>query len=267
MKRSLYLIGVSLLVILSGCDQAALMKKWTPPEDESIAKNYIELLRQGKFDQIEAALDSSLKSPDIRDTFAQMAALVPAGPPESLKVVGSHVFNGPEVSATNLTFEYQFPHQWLLINVATQKKNGVATIIGFHVTPIADSLENINRFTLAGKSGLQYLVLMLAILVPLFSLYVAIRCIRTKDVKRKWLWVIFIAFGVGKLTVNWVTGEWSVMPLAIQIPAGHAFHQLYGPWIVEVFAPLGAISFLLRRRKPEPPLAETISPHSAQGLI
>lgn len=266
-KRSFYLVGVAVLVILSGCDQAALMKKWTPAEDEAIAKNYIELLRQGKFEQIETALDPSLKNPDVHDTFTQMAAMIPAGPPESLKVVGSNVFSGPEVSTTNLTFEYQFPQKWLLINVATQKKNGVATIIGFHVTPIADSLENINKFTLAGKSGFQYFVLVLAIVVPLLTLYVAVRCIRTKGVKMKWLWVIFILFGVCKLTVNWITGQWSIMPISIQIPCTTAGHELYGPWMIAVSFPLGAILFLLRRKKPEPSLAETMSPHSAQGLI
>lgn len=52
--------------------------------------------------------------------------------------------------------------------------------MGFNVTPIANSLENLNRFTLTGKSALQYSVLALAILVRGLILYALVLCIRTK---------------------------------------------------------------------------------------
>ena len=81
--RFSYFIAIAFCVLLVGCDQAALMKKFTPPEEESIAKGYVQLLQQRKFDQIERDLDSSVTGPNIRDTLTQMAALFPVENPES----------------------------------------------------------------------------------------------------------------------------------------------------------------------------------------
>jgi hypothetical protein len=243
------LVGIAFCAFLVGCDQAALMKRWTPPEAESIARNYVDLLRQGKFDQIERDLDSSVTDSDVRDTFAKMAAIFPTENPESVKVVGAHIFHGQEYSTTDITLEYQFPSKWLLVSVVTRRQGDLSTVVGFHVNPTPDSLENLNKFTLVGKSAVQYLILTLTVCSLLFSFYVLVLCIRTKNGKTKWLWMLFILVGVGKLAVNWTTGQWTFTLLAIQIPCATANHPFYGPWTVAAFLPLGAILFLNHRWK------------------
>jgi hypothetical protein len=255
-----------LLLVIGGCDQASLMKRFTPSQDESIAKSYIDLLRQKHFDQVERGLDPSIKGPNIRDTLATMAEMIPAQEPTSVKVVGSHAFHGKEFSTTDLTFEYEFAGKWLLIQVAMQKKFDVSTIMGFHVQPISDSLENLNKFRLVGKTALHYVVLALAILAPLFSVYVLVLCARTKIEKRKWLWVLFIIVGVGKFGVNWATGQWQCTPLAVQLPPAGAFAQLYGPWTVYFSLPLGAVAFLLWRKQKLGSLVSPPNPSDNQIL-
>jgi hypothetical protein len=211
--RFIYSIGVLFLIILSGCGNPDnLIKKFTPPEDETIATNYIALLRQRQFEPIEKDLDPNLKSALTQDTLVKMAEAIPPQDPISVKVIGANSVRSTDLYKINLTFEYQFRSKWLLINVATQKKDGVSTIIGFNVYPLTDSLENLNKFTLAGKNLLQYLTLALAVLIPLFTLFALVLCIRTKMEKRKWLWIIFILIGIGKFTVNWTTGQWNFAP-------------------------------------------------------
>jgi hypothetical protein len=252
--RSIHLTCVLLVsLLLSGCDQTSMMDKMIPPEDEATAKNYISLLRDNKFELIEKDLDPSLKAANIRQTLAGMAALIPAQQPLSVKVVGLHVShfssNGKSSTNTNITFEYQFPGQWLLANVATQKKDGGLLIVGFNVTPIPDSLENHNKFTLTGKSPAHYPILAMAILIPLFIVYVLVLCFRTKMEKRKWLWMLFIALGVGQFAVNWTTGQLDLNLLNIQLLGVSAFSPLYGAWTVSVSLPLGAIVYLFWRRR------------------
>ena len=245
-----------------------MMKMITPPEDEAVAKNYIAFLRQGQFDQIRKDLDPKMADAFDRATFEKMRALIPAGEPTSVKVVGAYTnvskFTGSEsIREVNLTFEYQFPGKWLLINVATRKQSDVATIIGFRVQPLSDSMENVNKFTLAGKSPRQYAMLALVCFVPLLILCALIACIRTKMLKRKWLWIIFILIGIGKVTMNWSTGKLSLIQETVNATGGHsynfdflsfqlfgasAFAQPYGPWILSVSLPFGAILFLLKRK-------------------
>jgi hypothetical protein len=110
------------VAFLVGCDQAALMKSFTPTADESIARNCVDLLRQEKFDQIERQLDPTLVDSNLRNTLAEMAALFPNGDPESVKVVGLNVSQRQEYSATTIQLEYEFPGKWLLVSVTTQKK-------------------------------------------------------------------------------------------------------------------------------------------------
>lgn len=243
------LIGIAACVLLVGCDQATLMKKWTPPEAESIARSYVDLLRQGKLDQIERDLDPSLADSNAHDTFTKMAAFFPAEVPVSVKVVGAHVFHGQEYSTTDISLEYQFPSKWLLVSVVTRRQGDISTVIGFHVTPMSDSLENHNRFSVVGKSPLQYLTLACDVGSLLFTLYVFALCIRSTDMKPKWLWLIIVLVGVGKFAVNWGTGEWTYQLIAIQIPCFSMIRTPYGPWTVAAYVPLGAIAFLHRRWK------------------
>jgi hypothetical protein len=243
------LAGIAFCAILGGCDEASLMKRWTPPESESIARGYVDLLRQGKFDQIERNLDSSVANSNVQETFTKMAAIFPAENPVSVKVVGAHVFKGKEYSTTDITLEYQFPSKWLLASVATRKQGDISTIMGFHVKPMSDSLENLNRFSLVGKSAAQYLILTLAGGSLLFSLYVLVLCTQTRNVKRRWLWMLFILVGAGKLAVDWGTGQWTFQLLAFQIPCSTMSHPLYGAWTVGAYVPIGAILFLNHRWK------------------
>lgn len=259
------LAGIAFCAFLGGCDEAALMKKWTPPGDESTARSYVDLLRQGKFDQIERDLDPSIADSNTRDTFAKMAAIFPIENPESVKVVSASILHGQDYSTTGITFEYQFPSKWLLVDVTTRRKGDVSTVLGFHVRPMADSLENLNKFSLSGKSAAQYLTLTFAVSSLLFSVYILVLCIRTKIGKTKWLWMLFILVGVGKLAVNWTTGEFTFTPLAFQIPCVSAMRPFYGPWTIAAYLPVGAVLFLNHRWKMkitgkliEPPLSSQV---------
>lgn len=253
MFRSFCLYGVLILVISSGCNPASQIKKFTPPEDEYIATNYIAELRQGKFDRILNDFDPILKSALTQNVLTEMQQSIPSQDPISIKVIGAYQIREPNLYKINLSFEYQFPSEWLLINVATQKKNGVLTIVGFNIYPREDSLEHLNRFTLHGKSFLQYAMLAFAALVPALILVALILCFRTKIEKRKWLWIIFILIGLGKFTINWTSGQWSFSPIYILLFGSGAFAPPYGEWSVSTSLPLGAILFLLHRRRLHPP--------------
>jgi len=236
------------LVAFTGCDQEASIEKFSSPEEQATVKVYVEHLRSHDFDEIEKALDPSIRTAGIRDTLTKMAALVPNEEPTSVKLVGVQTFNAPDAKTVNTTLEYNFGDKWLLANVAVQEKQGAKTIIGFNVYPTSQSLEAQNRFTLAGKSAIHYSVLTAAISAVLLTLYALVICARTRFPKRKWPWFIFILIGVGKLAVNWTTGEWSVMPLSVQVFSAGVLAPLYGPWTVAASLPLGAIVFLFYKK-------------------
>jgi hypothetical protein len=248
--RSANLIGILLfLAFFTGCDQASLMKRWTSPEGESTAKNFIDSLRQKKFAEAENNLFPGLQGADTHDTLVGMAAMFPEQEPQSTKVVGFQTFRDANSTTSSITLEYQFPQKWLLANVVITERDGVASIAGFHVTPISNSLEDLNRFTLSGKSPLQYVVLLLAILSALFSFYALALCVRTKIEKRKWLWLILTLLGLGKFGIDWTSGKTIYTDFAIQLPPAGAVLPLYSAWMFYFSLPVGAVLFLSLRKR------------------
>ena len=246
--RYFIFVVVLFLGLIAGCDQSRMLNSMTPSGDEQAAKSYIDMLREHKFGQIEKDIAPEIKMPNLHNQLVEMAKLIPAQDPTSVKVVGANTFRSPNLYKSNITFEYQFSDKWLLANVAIEKKDGVSTIIGFNIRSLPDSLENSNKFRLGGRSVLQYAVLVGAVLIPLFSLYALVFCARARIPNRKWLWIIFILFGIGKFSVNWTTGQWGFMPISFQLFSASAFAPVYGAWIFSISLPLGAILFLLRRR-------------------
>ena len=237
------------LFLLAACDQSQLLQKFASIDEQAQAKSYVDHLRARDFDYVERAADSSIRSPALRETLTKMAGMIPNDEPVSVKLVGAHSFRGADVRTLNTTFEYDYGNKWLLANVVTQEKGGIKTIVGFNVYPRSNSLEVENRFTLAGKARIQYLVLTGAIAAILVTIYSLVKCARTKLPGRKWPWVLFILVGFGKFDVNWTTGEWGFAPLSVQLLSAAALAPLYGPLTVAVSVPLGAILFLVFRRK------------------
>jgi hypothetical protein len=81
--------------------------------------------------------------------------------------------------------------------------------------------------------------------------------------KRKWLWIIFILFGIGRITVNWTTNRWGFSPLSFLVFGSGAFAQPFGAWMISISFPLGAIVFLLRRKT----LTAQIAPQSLSNAV
>jgi hypothetical protein len=240
--------ALSFLIVLAGCSQEALSKKLSSPEDEAKAKQYIDHLRNEQFDAIEKDFDPSLRDSKLHDVLVRMAELLPDREPDSVELVSSHTLHGPNGVTRNLALEYGFSGTWFLINVATHEKAGRATIVGFNVYPQPASQAEQHRFGLQGKTVLQYLVLALVVVLPLFTLYTLVVCVRTKLSGRKWPWVLFILVGITKLEVNWTTGAWDFAPLSLQVLSASAFAPLHGAWILAASLPVGALIFLLQRR-------------------
>ncbi|KRE88898.1 hypothetical protein ASG87_09545 [Frateuria sp. Soil773] len=129
------------------------------------------------------------------------------------------------------------------------RQDGKLLIEGLHANRLAEPLEASHALTLKGKSAAHWLMALLTCAEALFCLYAFVLCLRTPIPRRKWLWALFTLVGVGTLQFNWVSGAFGILPLSVQFLFGvSAVSAPYGPWILSVSIPLGAICFLARRR-------------------
>lgn len=240
------LCALAALLVTAGCSQEELLEKIASPEDRKVATECLDLLRTGDLDTLEARIDPSLKTPDLRATLQQIAEILPDGKPDSVKLVGAQVNSFNDERTANLRYEYGYGDRWFMVNCAHKKVGTTLTVIGVSVNTLEKSLEK-TTFDLQGKSAKHYVILAAAILFVLISLVALITCIVERGLRRKWAWILFITFGFGQLTLNWSTGETSFALLSIHLFSAGTTAEPYGAWILYVALPVGAVWYLVRR--------------------
>lgn len=238
------------LLKLFGYDRAALLKMNVGEEDEALARDCVNLLLQNRFAEIEARLDPRIRNAVMREKLAEMSSFFPSKP-ISVKTVDAGLVRGRGSSTVSITLEYQFPRSWLLAHVVIRTEADVKTITTFAITPTAEPFEVMNEFTFANKGFSQYASFLLALAVAAVTLYAFVLCIRMKIGRKRWVWLVAILAGVCRITVNWTTGEWSFTPLAFQVPPVTVSFTTYGPLMLLICSPVGAIVFLRLRKRLE----------------
>lgn len=248
MRRRTVLLCLAWCTALAGCSLEAWIGLVATPDEQARARSLVDQLRARDYAAIERALREDLRTPELRKTLETMAAVVPAGEPRSVTIVSAHKNTAPGVTWLTLRTEYEFATGWMLATVTTEMRDGARSITSFHVSPMEQSLVAQRSFGLAGKSLMQYGVLAAALAAFVISLYALYRCVRTKGLAKKALWILFILVSFGQLAVDWTSGEWRFVPLHLQLLGASFMAPLDGPWMLVASLPVGAIVFLLRER-------------------
>ena len=239
------------------------------PDSIRESKTYFEELRQRQIDQILQSFDSSADKDRLRVDLGKVIALVPQQEPESVETLGATVECKASGLCTKLIIlEYKYPDHWIMFQVTTSNRSGHDAITDLTVTPESVPLESMSQFTLRAKGWLNYTILLMALLSVGFATYALVLCIRTPIQRWKWLWLIVTILGLGKLGIEWSSGElwYKIFHLSI-LPAGWGFDS-ESPFMYASI-PAGAILFLLmrsrlrRRSSPALPFGTTASASAA----
>ena len=251
MRQKLFIMMLSLFA-LCGCSREgylrSTMERLAPDDDEALAKEFLSALRTRDFKMVTDLLDPQLVQ-EIESNLDQGADMLNHGKLVSFELAGCEVFSTLDKKRSRLTYQYQFTNAWVLAEVTIETAGVSKKVIGISLNPIPKSLGEQNAFTLSGKGIQHYVLLIFAVVVPVFVIWTVVLCARAK-IRKKWLWIAFILAGITKLNLTWTTGQMDFHPIAFQIPgAGVMKMGLYAPWILTVSFPLGAILFMVKRRK------------------
>lgn len=255
---------LTLLGAVSGCSYQEMLEKIAPKQEVEFAREYLGHLRAARIDEVERHLDPALLGPEARAGLEQASRAFPSGEPRSAELIGAHMGTGPGWWSANLSFQYEFDAGWVLANVALRRRDGGPLVVsGVHVTPLRDSLQSTHAFTIAGRSWLHYVFLFAAMAVVSLIATALVACVRARDIRRKWLWTVFILFGLTGVTLNWTTGQVAFVPVSFRLfGAGAVAPSPYSPWFVTVAFPLGAMTFLAKRLRRRMGRADATAPAS-----
>jgi len=256
MKKQL--LGIVLLALaLCGCDQQAAIRKFVLPAQDKAGRAYFEDVRTGNFAPVYDATAPAYQAAMTPDLFSAMRAMFGTKPVKTITVIGARinarkVAGEPDIVTNVLTYEYDMGDRFVIAEIVLQDTDHGETghamqIDGIHVRALTRSLEQINGFTLSGKNPLFLAFLALVVLNPIFVIVTAVACWKTPIPRFKWLWRIFILFGVTGLTLNWTDGSVQFMPIMANFLGAAVSREGYGPWIFQIGIPLGAILFWIMR--------------------
>lgn len=246
----LLLLGPIALLSLTACSPATFIEQFADDDREKIARTYIQRIVDGDIDALAAELEPKLRTGNELAQLQEIRSLIPAEPPAVTNLVG---YNFHTVASRhtdyNLTYQFGYGSKWILVSAAWRElSDSRRQILGLHVQPLAASLQEINALSFKNARAQHYLFFSAAIAILLFIVSTLIVCARTRNLPRKWLWMIFILVGVTSSSLNWTTGEVGFSPVSIHLLGVSAFAAtIYSPWIISLSIPIGAITFWFKR--------------------
>lgn len=250
MKVFIKIFTLLSLIFVSSCSYEGMVDKWVPKKESQFAKQYLKKLQAKEFSYVKKHLNPDIEKQTTTEKIKDVAEYFPDGELLSTELIGSRIHQTNTNWRGNFTFEYKFTTGWAVANAVVNKSDDKLTVVGFNVHRTKASQQELHEFTLAGKSILQYSVLVFSVIAVLFTFLTLYFCIRTPIPKRKWLWIIFILVGVGSISINWTTAEWNFQILHFKLfSAAATTGGPFSPWIISASIPLGAIVFWLKRGK------------------
>ena len=241
--------------LLAGCatgDLDVFAREHTTAEERAFALSYLQLLAAGRIDSAATLLAPNLRSDTATLTLGQVGRVLRDARLDSLHLIGVNISDNAGTEDHDLNLTYEAPTstgRWLTTNVATRSAQGHSSVIGVSAHRIPGRLEEINAFTLADRSPLHYVWLVLAGLMPLITLAAAVRVIAAKGMPRRWFWAVVALIASPAFVLNWTTGQVAIAN-NLFVLFGAAFDRpgVAAPWAVTFAVPIGATVAYVRLR-------------------
>lgn len=270
MKRSYMLYAFPLVALVAGCNGDTSLQRFTPPDVDARSREYIGQFVRGQPNSATERLIAPLRTPEAAAELGKIADLLRNQRFDTIRVVGASTNTVNGVRHVNLTYELHSSFSWFLAKVASIDTAGTWFVEGVSARTIAQPVEVAARFSLAGKSLMHYLWLLLTAACAAVSLGSAIFIATRRRMPNRWRWVLLSLLGVGAFRLNWATGAIDVGLLRGQLAsAGFLRAGPVAPWILSFAVPVGALVGLTRYRRwrsstlPAPP----IPPSASQAAV
>jgi hypothetical protein len=240
---------LGLIICLTACDDHSTLSKVANSEDVVVAKRYAEALRGNHSDYIVEHLHPSLSKRDAIASLTQAAALFPAADPLAVTLVGFSKKTIGNVAHIGTYFEYSYPSSWVLVRIAfdSQSSNIVLTTVA--AAQLREPLLKSTALTFAHLSPVGLAAIGLALANLLFTVLTFAFTWRAPIPRWRILWRVFVLFGAGSIAIDTYSGAWASHLLHFAIPASNYTKEIYQPLVINLYLPLGAILYWVKRQR------------------
>ncbi len=253
-KRFLNLfVGLFCVLVLAGCNEEAKLQKATPKEADALARAFISALNKKNTDTAEKLIEPTIRT-EAKEKLKSLVSLLSVSEPKQIKIIGVRGQKKEDQKLYQLSYQIYFEKSWVVASIAIVETAKERYIFSVRMDPLRAPLEELYAFKFSGKSIVHYITLLFFILIPVFILLMLIQCIKLPG-KKKWIWVPFILLGFVTFHLDWTTGRAFLQLISVLFFGVFFMKQKYGPLILSVSLPIGAIAFfivsLIKNSKPK----------------
>ncbi len=256
--------------LLSSCSLSDVAAKILPDAAQTQMVEIIDAVVRKDLEFIKARGSEEFTAAENLDAdFEAIFEYIFSGEATETKLVDAQINFKKSLNETSVTYYtgvyeriYKEGTNIYTIILLKNKNDACCNLLNVNVKQFDVSPSEVTKFTFKDKGFKHYIVFALALITPLFIIFMLVKCVRTKGLKRKWLWVIFILVGMYGITFNWYNGDLAAAFIS-KTDGGVTFNfiNLYvlgtsvtktgpmAPWIFEIGFPLGAVLFWFKARK------------------
>jgi hypothetical protein len=264
MNRAINSSMLFALLLLSGCfPDDSIVGRILPEDVDQFGRNLIVTVQRGEYSELVEVWLPSERASLTEAGFAPVSRHMQLGNMQA--VVAATVFREQVEARTSysVTYEVQYESGWQAVDVVLVQERDSLYAAGIWIHDLPASLKDLNAFTFSGKTPRHYVFFIVNLVYLGFVIFVFVICLRTRGLKRKWLWAFVTLLGVVQVTFNWTTGDLKVQLLSVGFMiSGFIVPMPYIAKILYVYFPLGALLFLVklaRIRRAESASGECVS--------
>lgn len=242
------------LLVVGGMSSLALMGTGVVPPDfastlgrqdaAALSQPFADL-RAGNDDALLARLVEGTDPAQARAQIDTMQSLLPPAEPQRSRLTSWRSQVGTTGNRLWGVHEYDFPDHVARAETTLYRATSDApwAIEGFHINVATRQQLAQNVFDFASAPVAVKAIVVAAIVLPLFLLATFLVVLFEPGLKRRWLWLLWVAFGVGTLYVNTSNGAFSFQPISIQLFGASATWSgsAFDGWVFGASIPLGAL--------------------------
>ena len=245
-----------MMMALASCGLPLTHDQFLDAPETRFLTGMIERLSRGELESIAADMYDQSDVRKNRAELERLAGFLEGSSPTSVRPALWEVHKTSSgLRVVKVALEYGYASgRWFLMTGEIVGEPEQLRLANYRMKEIEFPLSVTNAFTLSGKSSSHYAFLVMTVASFALSLCALVLCLRTRGLRRKGWWVLFIVLGLGTSTMDWSTGEFSFWPAsALLMSAAFTRDGMLGPWTIEFAVPLGALVFLLTQRWREAP--------------
>lgn len=219
------------------------------PDADAFARGALAMVQHGDSARLSHIIDQSLISSTQWTNLRGLQDSLRALNPDTLELIGFQALTMDGRYSISLTYQLHGPTGWGAATVPLERRARGFVVMGLQFESVPRSLQELNAFTLRGRTWRHYLILTMA-LVSVFLMVGSAILVACTPMPRRWLWAFTALVGVGQIGIDWTSGSVFVNFLRLQLlGAGFLRPSWAGPWIISFSLPVGAVWALWHRRR------------------